>query len=117
MQPLDDLVVVDLTRALLGPCCTMMLADPGARVLPAGPIYQMSEVMADPQVRHREVVVELEHPRAGRIAVNGVPVKLSATPGAVRTPPPVLGDHTEGVLRDLGLSADEIAALREERVV
>ncbi len=85
--------------------------------VPAGPIYQMSEVMADPQVRHREMVVELEHPRAGRIAVNGVPVKLSATPGAVRTPPPVLGEHTEGVLRDLGLSADEIAALREERVV
>jgi formyl-CoA transferase/CoA:oxalate CoA-transferase len=85
--------------------------------VPAGPIYQMSEVMADPQVRHREMVVELEHPRAGRVTVNGVPVKLSETPGAVRTPPPLLGEHTDEVLRGLGLSRDEVAALREEGVI
>ncbi len=85
--------------------------------VPAGPISRMSEVMTDPQVRHREMVVELEHPRAGRVTVNGVPVKLSETPGAVRTPPPLLGEHTDEVLRGLGLSRDEVSALREEGVI
>ncbi len=85
--------------------------------VPAGPIYRMNEVMTDPQVLHREMVVDLEHPRAGRIKVNGVPVKLSETPGAVRMPPPVLGEHTDEVLRGLGVSADELAALRAEGVI
>ncbi|HLJ60402.1 MAG TPA: CaiB/BaiF CoA-transferase family protein [bacterium] len=85
--------------------------------VPAGPISRMHEVMADAQVREREMVVELDHPRAGRIRVNGVPVKLSDTPGAVRTPPPLLGEHTDAVLRELGIDAGEIAALRQEGVV
>jgi len=87
------------------------------RGVPAGPIYRMQEVMEDPQVRHREMVVDLDHPRAGRIRVNGVPVKLSDTPGSVRTPPPALGEHTEAVLRELGVGADEVAALRDEEVI
>ena len=85
--------------------------------VPAGPIYSMREVMEDPQVRHREMVIELEHPRAGRIRVNGVPVKLSDTPGAVTSPPPMLGEHSEAVLRELGCAAEEIAALRREGVI
>jgi len=87
------------------------------RGVPAGPIYRIHEVMDDPQVRHREMVVDLDHPRAGRIRVNGVPVKLSETPGSVRTPPPVLGEHTEAVLRELGVGAGEVAALRDEGVI
>ena len=59
------------------------------RGVPAGPISRMHEVMEDPQVLARGMVVEVDHPRAGRIRVNGVPVKLSETPGDVRTPPPV----------------------------
>jgi len=62
--------------------------------VPAGPIYRMDELMADPQVLHREMVVRVEHARAGAVRVNGVPVKFSETPGDVRTPPPVLGEHT-----------------------
>ncbi len=85
--------------------------------VPAGPIYRMSEVMTDQQVRHREMVVPLDHPRAGRITVNGTPVKLSETPGSVRTPPPVLGEHTEEVLRTLGLREADIKALRAEGVI
>lgn len=85
--------------------------------VPAGPISGMSEVMSDPQVGHRGMVVELDHPRAGRIRVNGVPVKLSETPGAVRMPPPVLGEHSEAILRSIGIGEDEIAALRKEGVI
>ena len=85
--------------------------------VPAGPIYRMSEVMEDPQVRHREMVVELEHPRAGRIRVNGVPLKFSDTPGGVVSPPPTLGEHSEAVLRDIGCEAPEIAALRRDGVI
>ncbi len=85
--------------------------------VPAGPIYRMREVMEDPQVRHREMVVEMDHPRAGRIRVNGVPVKLSATPGAVTTPPPVLGEHSDAILRELGCEPGEIAVLRRDRVI
>ncbi len=85
--------------------------------VPAGPISGMSEVMSDPQVGHRGMVVELDHPRAGRIRVNGVPVKFSETPGAVRMPPPVLGEHSEAILRSIGIGGDEIAALRKEGVI
>ncbi len=77
--------------------------------VPAGPIYAMDQVFDDPQVRAREMVVELEHPVAGLVKHLGVPVKLSATPGAVRTPAPTLGQHTAEVLTRFGFSADEIA--------
>jgi formyl-CoA transferase/CoA:oxalate CoA-transferase len=85
--------------------------------VPAGPINRISEVMEDPQVLHRDMIVDVEHPRAGRIKVTGVPVKLSETPGAVRIPPPVLGEHTESVLRRVGVAAEEIAHLRREGVI
>ena len=85
--------------------------------VPAGPIYRMNEVMDDAQVRHREMVVEVEHPRAGRVRVNGVPVKFSETPGGVVAPPPVLGEHSEAVLRELGCDAAEISALRRDGVI
>jgi crotonobetainyl-CoA:carnitine CoA-transferase CaiB-like acyl-CoA transferase len=89
----------------------------GEAGVPAGPISRISEVMADPQVLHREMVVEVRHPRAGRVRVNGVPLKFSETPGAVRTPPPVLGEHTATILDELGYSAAEAAALREAGAV
>ncbi len=85
--------------------------------VPAGPISRMNEVMEDPQVRHREMVVEVEHPNAGRIRVNGVPLKFSETPGGVVSPPPVLGEHSEAVLRELGCPPAEIASLRRDGVI
>jgi crotonobetainyl-CoA:carnitine CoA-transferase CaiB-like acyl-CoA transferase len=63
------------------------------------------------------MVVELEHPSAGTIRMTGIPVKFSETPGAVETPPPLLGEHTGEVLRGLGYSQAEIGALREKGVV
>jgi crotonobetainyl-CoA:carnitine CoA-transferase CaiB-like acyl-CoA transferase len=89
----------------------------GAAGVPAGPISRISDVMTDPQVLHREMVVALDHPRAGRVRVNGVPLKFSETPGAVRTPPPVLGQHTAAILAELGCSPAQVEALREAGAV
>ena len=86
--------------------------------VPTGRIASVSDVCESPQVKAREMVVELEHPNAGPIRVTGVPVKLSDTPGAVRSPPPLLGQHTEQVLADwLGMSAEEVRELHGRNVV
>lgn len=85
--------------------------------LPAGPVNDMPAVYADPQVRARSMLVELDHPTAGRIKHIGVPVKLSRTPGSIRRPAPTLGQHTDEILAEAGLTPAEIDDLRAERVV
>lgn len=85
--------------------------------IPNGPILSIAEVFAHPQVRHRQMVAEIDHPTAGRIKQTGVPVKLSDTPGRLRTPPPTLGQHTTAILRELGYSDAEIDGLRREKVI
>jgi crotonobetainyl-CoA:carnitine CoA-transferase CaiB-like acyl-CoA transferase len=69
--------------------------------IPAGPVQTYADVFADPQVVAREMVAELAHPTAGKTRTLGIPVKLSATPGALRRPAPRLGEHTEEVLEEL----------------
>lgn len=85
--------------------------------LPCGPINTVEDVFAHPQAEPRQMVVEAEHPTAGTVRMAGFPYKLSGTPAAVRRPPPRLGEHTDEVLRELGYSAAEIAALREGAVI
>ncbi len=85
--------------------------------IPCGPINDMAEVFADPQVRAREMIVELPHPSLGTFKTTGVPVKLSATPGRVADLPPALGTHTDTVLAEAGYGTDEIAELRRRQIV
>ena len=82
-----------------------------------GKVYDPEEMVADPQVQARDMVVEVKHPTYGTIKEFGIPIKLSGTPGSVRTAAPHAGEHTEAVLRELGLSAAEVTALREKKIV
>lgn len=81
--------------------------------VPCGSVRDVAEVLQDPHLVARGMVQAVEHAVAGALRVTGVPIKLSATPGAVRTPPPLLGEHTDAILAaDVGLSREEIASLR-----
>jgi formyl-CoA transferase len=82
-----------------------------ARDIPCGPINSYADVFADPQIVAREMVVSVEHPTLGVLRALGSPIKLSATPPAVRRRGPRLGEHTEEVLREAGFDESAIAAL------
>jgi crotonobetainyl-CoA:carnitine CoA-transferase CaiB-like acyl-CoA transferase len=85
--------------------------------VPVGPINKIGDVLADPQVKAREMVVEVEHSRVGRTKALGLPIKFSETPGGVTRGAPTLGQHTDEVLASLGYGAQEIAALRRDGAV
>jgi len=85
--------------------------------VPCGAIRDVPEVLSDPQLLARRMIEVVEHVAAGPLKVLGIPIKLSDTPGAVRTAPPVLGQHTASVLRELGLADDEIERLRSRRAI
>jgi len=63
------------------------------------------------------MLVEIEHPVAGKIKVPGIPLKLSETPGSIRLPPPILGQHTEEVLKKMGYSITDIKELKKGNVI
>ncbi len=79
--------------------------------VPAGPVLSIDEMHADPQTIARDMVAEVDHPVAGRVKTIGAPVKFHGTPAGVKRPAPLLGQHTEEVLAEAGLSADEIRAV------
>ena len=89
-----------------------------ANGIPVGAVNTLDQVLEHPQLKARGAIVETSHPVAGNVKVVGVPVKLSETPGSVREPAPLLGQHTDDVLRDyLGIGEAEIAALREQGAI
>ncbi len=85
--------------------------------VPVGKVYTADEVFSDPQVLHRQMVIEVEHPTLGKIKQVGIAPKLSSTPGKVRSLSPLPGEHTDGVLQELGYKREEIENLRQEGVV
>jgi crotonobetainyl-CoA:carnitine CoA-transferase CaiB-like acyl-CoA transferase len=86
--------------------------------VPFGPLFDVTDIVADPHYRARDMVVELDHPGVpGKLAIAGVPVKLSQTPGGVRRRAPLLGEHTDVVMQSLGFSTNEVAHLRAANVL
>jgi crotonobetainyl-CoA:carnitine CoA-transferase CaiB-like acyl-CoA transferase len=86
--------------------------------IPMGAINTLDAVVAHPQVAARGALVECDHPAAGRIRMTAPPIRMSETPGAVRSPAPLLGEHTDEVLRSrLAVDNDELARLRREQVI
>jgi CoA:oxalate CoA-transferase len=85
--------------------------------VPCAPVNTLDHVLTDPQTRAREMIVDIPHPLIPDLRLLGLPIKLSETPGDVRMPPPLKGQHTEGVLVDLGYSAGDITALHARQVI
>ena len=82
-----------------------------------GKVYDVEEMVRDPQVNHRQMIVDVEHPKHGRVRQVGIAIKLSDTPGTLRSAAPLPSEHTEDVLKDLGLSAADIGRLRDTGVI
>jgi crotonobetainyl-CoA:carnitine CoA-transferase CaiB-like acyl-CoA transferase len=94
------------------------IAELTAAGVPCGSVRDVGEVLKDPQLAARAMIQQVEHAALGAVSVLGVPIKLSDSPGEVRTAPPVLGQHTEQILRgELGLEDEEIQTLRQARVI
>jgi CoA:oxalate CoA-transferase len=86
--------------------------------VPNGPINTVDKVISNEQVNAREMIQEVEHPIAGKLKMPGVPIKMSETPGSIRTHAPLLGQHTNEVLSSmLGLSEEEIKELKDTKVL
>jgi crotonobetainyl-CoA:carnitine CoA-transferase CaiB-like acyl-CoA transferase len=88
-----------------------------AEGVPCSSVNSIDKVVTDEQVLARQMVVQTEHPTAGTIRMAGLPVKLSETPGAIKSAPPLLGEHSREVLQQAGFSSDEIAALLATGVI
>ena len=93
------------------------LAAMEAAKVPGGAVNDLSEVFADEQVRHRGMVVGMDHPLSDSLRVVASPIKLSETPVAYRLPPPLMGQHTDEVLAELGHGPEAIAAWRQDGVI
>jgi crotonobetainyl-CoA:carnitine CoA-transferase CaiB-like acyl-CoA transferase len=88
-----------------------------AEGVPVGPVNKTSDMVSDPQVKAREMVIEVDHPKAGRVKAIGHPVKFSETKVEASRPAPLLGQHTRDVLKDLGYDDARIDALAREGAI
>src|SRR5687767_1179406 len=86
--------------------------------VPCAPVQTIDQVFQAPQVLQRDMLIEVDHPTAGKVRMAGIPVKFSVTPASVRMPPPLLGEHNDAILGNwLGMSAASIDELKKEKVI
>jgi crotonobetainyl-CoA:carnitine CoA-transferase CaiB-like acyl-CoA transferase len=116
MRHRDELAALIGERLRERPSAEWIAAFEAAGV-PVGPVNTIGDMLADPQVAAREMVIEVDHPRAGRTRALGMPVKFSEARADLARPAPLLGQHSREVLADLGYSAAEIEALQRAGAV
>ncbi|MBT8437474.1 MAG: CoA transferase, partial [Gammaproteobacteria bacterium] len=113
-----ETLVPRVARVMLQKSSMDWLDALNGRGIPCGPINNLEQVFADPQVQHRGMRLELDHPVAGKVASVANPIKLSATPVEYQQAPPMLGEHTNSVLSSLlGLSDQDLDLLRSRGVI
>jgi crotonobetainyl-CoA:carnitine CoA-transferase CaiB-like acyl-CoA transferase len=113
-RPLDE----QIDAALAASQAEVWIEKLKAAGIPCGMINTVAQALQDPQTEAREMVETIEHPTAGELKMLGIPFKLSSTPASVRTPPPLLGQHSDEILQDLlGFDAAKIADLRAKRSI
>jgi crotonobetainyl-CoA:carnitine CoA-transferase CaiB-like acyl-CoA transferase len=121
-DPPDRMAHVDVVEEAVATwAASLTVEEAGARLtaegIPWGPVAALPEVIESAQIAARDMLVTVDHAALGPLKVPGVPIKLSGSPGSVRTPPPRVGEDTEAVLAGVGYSGDEIAGLRETGAV
>ena len=109
LRPMIERVVSKMTRTEV----MTALSEVG---IPVGPINTVGEILEDPQIHARQMVVELTHPEYGPLKTLGIPIKLSDTPGAVETAPPKFGEHNGSILRSLGFSEEQVKEFAQRGV-
>lgn len=110
---LEELIEEELSRHDTG----HWVAKLDAAGVPGGPVYTYDQTLADPQVLHRRMVMDIDHPRIGTMKMPGLPLKSSGELNTIRSPAPLLGEHTLEVLREAGCDEGEIRSLVADRVV
>jgi crotonobetainyl-CoA:carnitine CoA-transferase CaiB-like acyl-CoA transferase len=112
-----DELVAELGRIFATRTVDAWIADLDREEVPATRVNSIDQIVADPQVQAREMVVELEQDGIGKVRMAGLPIKLSQTPGSIRTAAPRLGEHSCAIARELGLDAEAVAALVRDGVI
>ena len=111
-----DVLVPLLQEALLKKPVAAWVKQLEGGGVPCGPINELSDVFADPQVLHRDMVQEVEHPTLGKLKQAGIPIKFSETKGSITRHPPLLGEHTGEILLELGYTAADVDRLKTDEV-
>ena len=111
-----DVLVPLLQEALLKKPVAAWVKQLEGGGVPCGPINELSDVFADPQVLHRDMLQEVEHPTLGKLKQAGIPIKFSETKGSITRHPPLLGEHTGEILLELGYTAGDVDRLKTDEV-